>query len=84
MDKREIKKNKLDLEYQKNSLILNGMLIFLTSGVFGFIASLIYLEDKYKLLIGLVLSSVTLIIIYVFIRKVDYRMNDILGEIDRI
>jgi len=84
MNKREIKKNKLDLEYHKNSQILNGMLIFLTSGVFGFIASLIYLDDKYKLLIGLVLSSVTLIVIYTFMKKVDKRMSEILEEVTEV
>lgn len=55
MDKKQIKKNKLDLEYNKNVQILNAVFIFLTTGILGFAGSFIFLEDKNKLFLGLIL-----------------------------
>ncbi len=84
MDKKEINKNRLDLTYNKYLCILNGLFLILTSGAFGIISSIIFLEDKNKKLFGLSISAVILMIIYISIKKVNQRIEEVLEYIDDI
>ncbi|RLG16221.1 hypothetical protein DRN69_01395 [Candidatus Pacearchaeota archaeon] len=84
MDKQQIKKNKLDLEYHKLTQIFNSVLTITITGIFGFIGSFIFLEDKNKLAFGLTLSAVILILIYGVCNKIDKKLNQILKEIENI
>lgn len=85
IDKKEIKKNKLDLEYHKNTQILNAVLIFLTTGLLGFIGSFVFLlEEKNKLFLGISLSVFILIVGYVIYRKTNKKLEEILEEVERI
>ena len=78
----QIKKNKWDLEYNKNTQILNAVFIFLTTGILGFIGSFIFLEDKNKLTTGLVISAIIILIGYAFYKKINKKLDSIIKEIE--
>lgn len=85
MDKKQIKKNKLDLEYHKYIQILNAVLIFLTTGLLGFIGSFIFLlEEKNKLFLGVAISVFILIIGYVTYRKTNKKLKEISREMENL
>jgi len=84
MNKQDIKKNKLDLEYQKNIQLLNAIFIFLTTGLAGFVGSFIFLEDRTKLLVGTSISALILISGYFVYQRVNKRLEDILNQIGKL
>ena len=84
MDKQEIRKNKLDLEYHSESQKMNAILVLITTGILGFIGSFIWLLNKDYFIYGIMLTLSILIISYVFYRKVCKRMNFILNQIENL
>lgn len=85
MDKRQLEKNKLDLEYHKYTQILNAILIFATTGLLGFIGSFIFLvEEVGRLFIGLSISIIVLVFSYGLYRKIDKKLQDISKKMDKI
>jgi len=84
MDKKHIKKNKLDLEYNKHLQILNAVFIFLTTGILGFVGSFIFLEEKDKLFLGISISIFILILGYEFYKKINKKLESILSEISNL
>lgn len=81
---KQIKKNKLDLEYHKYTQILNAVFIFLTTGILGFIGSFIFLGETNKLLLGIVISAIIIIIGFLIYRKVNKKLEEILREVEKI
>ena len=85
MNKKEIEKNKLDLEYQKLIQVLNSILIVIVTGILGFLGSFTFLlEDRSKLTIGLIISTLILIVVYGIIRKINIRLELIIEKIDKL
>ncbi|MBS3174373.1 hypothetical protein J4440_00660 [Candidatus Woesearchaeota archaeon] len=83
MDKQEIKKNKLDLQYQHESQKANTFLILITTGSLGFIGTFIWLKKNY-FITGLIITA-----FLIFIGNIAYkfslkRMKEILTEIENI
>ena len=84
MDKQELKKNKLDLEYSSESQKMNSILVLLTTGVLGFVGSFIWLLNKNYFVYGIVLTFSILVVSYIFYKKVCKRMNSILIQIENL
>ena len=85
MNNKQVEKNKLDLEYQRLIQILNSLLIMTITGFLGFLGSYTFLlENKNKLTIGLIISTLILIIIYGFIKNINSKLNSIIEEIDKL
>lgn len=85
MDKKQIKKNILDLEYQKLIQILNSVLIITVTGLFGFLGSYTFLlEDKNKFTFGLIISTLVLIIISGVVLKINQKLNSIINQINKL
>lgn len=81
---KQVKKNKLDLEYRKYTQILNAVFIFLTTGILGFIGSFIFLEEKNKLLLGIGISVFILIVGIGIYKIVNKKLEEILKEVEKI
>lgn len=84
MNSEQIKKNKLDLEYHKYSQMLNAVFILLTTGVLGFLGSLIILNDKNKLFLGLGISAFVFIIGLSLLMRINDKLNEILNKTDNL
>jgi len=84
MNEKQIKKNKLDLEYNKYTQILNAVFIFLTTGILGFIGSFIFIENRDKLFLGIGISVFVLIIGYVIYKRTDNKLRSIIREVEKI
>ena len=82
INKKSLKKNKLDLEYHKYTQLLNGTFIFATTGLLGFIASFIWTPTK--LVVGLIISLIILILSYYSYIKVNKKLNLIIQEIENL
>lgn len=81
---KQLKKNKLDLEYHKNTQILNAVFIFLTTGILGFMGSFIFLGERNKLLLGMGISSIIIILGFFIYKKINKKLEYILKEIEKI
>ena len=85
MDKKQIKKNKLDLEYHKLTQILNSILTLMITSALGFLGSYTFLlNDKNKLAVGLIISTLILIIIYGVVLKINQKLDLIIDEIEKL
>ncbi len=84
MDRKQLKKNKLDLEYHKYSQILNSLLIFSTTGLLAFLGSFVFLENKNKLALGLSISAIMLIIAIGTYKKINKKLESIIAEIENL
>lgn len=82
MDETELKKNVLDLKYKTELQRSNAFLLMATTGLIGFLASFIWLDDK--MVIGSVLTFVILSFSYVMYKDSCNRLKDILQEITEI
>ncbi|MBI2507324.1 hypothetical protein HYV89_00030 [Candidatus Woesearchaeota archaeon] len=81
MDKGQLKKNKLDLEYQKYLQMINGVLIFATTGLLGFIGSFVLTDSPKKLLIGTFASFIVIICSVLFYKRINYHLANISNQI---
>lgn len=79
MDKQQLIKNKLDLEYHGEAQKANAFLILLTTGILGFVSSFIWLKENK--LVGITITSIILFFGLVFYIKSTKRMKKILEEI---
>jgi len=83
MDRQELKKNKLDLEYHHESQKANTFLILLTTGILGFLGSIILL-DKIYFIFGFIAAILVAVLAGTAYRKSSRRMNKILYEIENL
>ena len=85
MNEKQIKKNILDLEYHKLTQVLNSILILTITSILGFLGSYTFLlEDKNKLTLGLIISTLILIIIYGTVIKINQKLESIIKNIKEI
>lgn len=84
MDKKQLKKNRLDLEYHGESQKANAFLILLTTGILGFFGTFIWLMDNELIYYGIATTLVIMISGLLFYRKSSNRMREILDEIEEI
>lgn len=64
---------------------MNSLIILSVSGLLGFLGSYTFLlEDKDKLTIGLIVSTLILIIIYGTVKKINDRLEIILRKIEQL
>lgn len=56
----------------------------MTTGTLGFIGSFIFLEDKDKLIVGLVISAIIVLVGYGFYRKITKKLDSIIKEIENL
>lgn len=84
MDKIQLKKNKLDLEYHGEAQKMNAFLILLTTGLIGFIASFIWLVNTKMFYTGVFLTFLILFIGLILYKKTSKRMKEILTEIEKL
>ncbi len=83
MEKQELKKNRLDLEYHHESQKANTFLILLTSGTIGFIGTFIWLNNSFFMTGAVITLLVTAIGFIAYILSLN-RMREILSEIENI
>ncbi len=83
MDKIQIKKNKLDLEYQKLTQILGSVLTISITGIFGIYGSFTLLNQN-QLKIGLSISAIILVISIGVIKKINKKLEIILDDLDKL
>lgn len=84
MDKSELIKNRLDLECGIESQKLNAFLIFLTTGVLGFMGTFIFVDNTNLFVIGL-LFTFSLFFTGVFLyKRSSRRIKEILKKIDNL
>lgn len=83
MDKSQLKKNRLDLEYHGESQKANAWLLLLTTGVLSFLGTFIWLEGR-VFYYGCIIALIAFIIGGLFYFKCSQRMKQILEEIESI
>ena len=83
-DKKQAKKNRLDLEYHGEAQKRNATLILLTTGTLGFIGTFIWLKEKNFLYLGVLIASVIIFFGVQNYRKITKRMKNILTEIENL
>ena len=81
MEKIQIEKNKLDLEFSRYSQLLKGVFIFATTGLIGFIGSFVWSEDLDKLLIGVFISVIIMVGSFTYYKKINYKLDKISEQI---
>ena len=84
MDQQELKKNKLDLEYNSESQKMNAILILLTTGLLSFLASFIWLLNKDYFIYGMLVTMFVLFISYLFYIRTVNKMKSILSQIENL
>ena len=83
MNKRELKKNRFDLEFNFESQKANAVLILLTTGILGFVGNFIFIEGT-SFILGIgVLSFIIIFGIYLYY-KISKKMRNILNEIENL
>jgi len=76
------KKNKLDLEYQKHIQILNGLIIFGTTGLLSFIGTFIW--NKELLLQGATIATIIIVISFCGLYIIHKKLRYIEREIEKL
>lgn len=84
LDKKQIRKNRLDLEYHGESQKANAFLILLTTGILAFLGTFIWLLGEESFYFGLTITVVIFIIGASLYTKSSNRMNEILEELDEL
>ena len=84
MDKIELKKNKLDLEYHGESQKANVFLTLLTIGLLTFFGNLIFLKNNPLFNLGLSITFIITIFSLILYNKKSKRMREILIEIENL
>lgn len=83
MDRQELKKNRLDLEFHSESQKANAVLILLTTGVLGFIGNFVFLKGTSFILGIYVISFISSFGAY-FYYRISRRMKTILNKIESL
>lgn len=84
MDKKQLRKNRLDLEYHGEAQKANAFLILLTTGILAFMGTFIWLSESKFLAIGIIITLMVLSAGIYFYKESNQRMKEILNEIERI
>lgn len=82
--KKQLKKNRLDLEFHGESQKINAYLILLTTGLLAFLGTFLWLKDSILFYYGIAITftiAVTFIWLYVKSRK---KMDEILAKIEKL
>lgn len=82
MDKQQLIKNRLDLEYHGEAQKTNAYLILLTTGILGFLGTFIWLKENK--VFGFVVTILILVIGGFLYKRSNDRMKEILEEIEKI
>ena len=82
MDKKQIKKNVLDLRYQFESQKINAILIICSVGILAFIGTFIWYRERLYFGIGISIM-VVLISIFLYVRT-KRKMQNILIDIENL
>lgn len=80
--KEELKKNRLDLEFQSLSQKLNAILILAAVGVLSFIG--VFIWHKERLIVGFFIVAGVLFLLYRGYYDIKSEMNNILIKIEEI
>ena len=84
MEKAQLRKNRLDLEFHGESQKTNAYLILLTTGVLGFVGTFIWLKDGEAFYAGIIITFLVVVIGSLFYWRSSQRMNEILREIENL
>ena len=84
MDKKQFKKNRLDLEYHGEAQKVNAFLILLTTGILGFFGTFIWLREKGVFYYGILITIFIFVFGLSFYRKSSKRMKEILDEVEKL
>lgn len=84
MNRQELKKNRLDLEYHGEAQKRNAFLILLTTGLVGFIGTFIWLRDTNLFLIGVAIALAIFGFGYVLYINTSRKMKEILEAVENI
>ncbi len=84
MEKLQLRKNRLDLEYQGEAQKTNAYLILLTTGILGFAGTFVWLRDEKFFYLGTVVMLFVLGLGALLYRKSSRRMKEILDEIEQL
>lgn len=83
LSKFEIKKNKLDLLYQRQLQKYNSLMIFISGGVIGLLTTAIIVPNYFWLIIILSLGIITIGLFYYF-KIMKPEMQNILNELTQM
>jgi len=81
MEKAQLKKNKLDLEFHWESQKVNAFLILLTIGILAFLGTFLWLAENRLFYYGVIITFISSIIGVFFYKKSANKMKEILNEI---
>ncbi|MFH1073422.1 MAG: hypothetical protein V1743_08395 [Nanoarchaeota archaeon] len=84
MDKAQLRKNRLDLEYHGESQKANAYLILLTTGLLTFIGTFIWLTSSVPFYFGISIALIVSFIGVMLYKSTHDRMETILEEIEKI
>lgn len=84
MDKQQLRKNRLDLEYHGEAQKANAFLILLTTGILAFLGTFVWLNDSTLFGYGLMITAFVAAAGIILYLKSTTRMEEILNEIERI
>lgn len=84
MEKQQLRKNRLDLEFHGEAQKTNAYLILLTTGILGFAGTFIWLKDAKFFYLGIVMMLLVSGLGVSFYQKSSQRMKEILDEIEQL
>ncbi len=84
MEKAQLRKNRLDLEYHGETQKANALLILLTTGILGFLGTFVWLNNTLYFLYGIGATLILFSVGFVFYHKKLKRMRQILDEIEKL
>ncbi len=84
MEKQQLHKNRLDLEFHAETQKTNAYLILLTTGILGFAGTFIWLKDEKFFYFGIVVMLLVFGLGISLYQKSSQRMKQILDEIEQM
>ena len=81
--KKQLRKNRLDLEYHGEAQKLNAYLILLTTGIFGFLGSVL-LMPKDRMFFGIAVTFLIAMVGAIFYYKSSMKMQQILEDVEKL
>ena len=82
MEKVQLRKNRLDLEFHGETQKVNAYLILLTTGVLGFTGTFIWIKDGEAFYAGIIMTFLVVVVGFLFYWQSSQRMKEILDEIE--
>ncbi len=84
MDKQQLRKNRLDLEYHGEAQKANAFLILVTTGILAFIGTFLWLTENKLFYVGIAITFIVSFMGGKLYRKSSKRMGEILNEIENV